>query len=122
MFYPVLEERAAAVAVAQKLVSAIVVLTPAESKRIIAKGVAVLPEVKHALTEGVVVISRGTTNAFVAEELVGVPVSKVDYAAGVIARGELTTTPPETRLKPYILRPGKPVQEFYPDVIKAFTL
>ena len=43
------------------------VLTVAQSKRLIAKGVAQLPEVKHALAEGILAIGRGTTNAYVVE-------------------------------------------------------
>ena len=48
-----------------------VTLTPAESKRLIAMGVAALPEVKRALREGIVIVAVGTTNARVAEELLG---------------------------------------------------
>lgn len=38
---------------------AIFVLTPSESKRLIAKAVAQLPEVKRALAEGEIVIGHG---------------------------------------------------------------
>lgn len=41
------------------------VLTVSESKRLIAKGVAALPEVKRAMEEGMVVVATGTTNAYV---------------------------------------------------------
>jgi hypothetical protein len=90
-------------------VRALVSLTPAESKRLIAKGVAVLPEVRRALEKGIVVIARGTTNAFVAEEVAGVKVEpKCHYAAGVILDGELSANPPGIRMKPIALRRGKP--------------
>ena len=39
------------------------VLTVAESKRLIAKGVAALPEIQNAMQEGMVVVATGTTNA-----------------------------------------------------------
>jgi hypothetical protein len=58
-------------------------LTPAESKRLIAKAVAALPEVKKALRGGVVVICVGTTNGYVAEEL-GLRVDRTRFAAGVV--------------------------------------
>ena len=48
-----------------------VVLTVAESKRLIAKGVAALPEVMQAMEERTVVVATGTTNAYVLEELWG---------------------------------------------------
>ena len=72
-----------------KPVSALVVLTSSESKRLVAKGVAALPEVRQALQEGFVIIGRGTTNAFVAEELTGGKIeNKGHYAAGFIVDGE----------------------------------
>ena len=45
------------------------VITPAAGKRLIAKGVAQHPQVKGALTEATVVVVAGTTNGYVAEEL-----------------------------------------------------
>jgi hypothetical protein len=45
------------------------VLTPAAGKRLIAKAVAALREVRAALESGTVVVVAGTTNGYVAEEL-----------------------------------------------------
>ena len=61
-----------------------VVLTPPMSKRLIAKGVAALPQVKTALNRGRIVITPGTTNAYVAEELLGSPIDRGAFAAGFI--------------------------------------
>jgi len=67
---------------------ACVVLTSAESKRLIAKAVAQMDEVKHALRNGLIVITRGTTSAFVAEEILGKELDKAAFAGGlVIPRG-----------------------------------
>ena len=88
---------------------AIVVLTPAESKRLIAKAVAVLPEVKRALTSGRMIISEGTTNAYVIEELFGITMPRETYACGVIAGGGLSAIPTEERVMPYLLKCGKPL-------------
>lgn len=44
-------------------------LTPASGKRLIAKSISQLPEVKKALQSGTILIIGGTTNAAVAEEL-----------------------------------------------------
>lgn len=92
-----------------EMVSALFPLTSSESKRLIAKGVAALPEVRRALKKGRLVIAGGTTNAFVAEELLGVKLEKALYTAGIITGGKLCTTPPEKRIRPYCLKDGKPV-------------
>jgi len=52
-------------------VRALLVFTPAESKRFIAKAVARLPEVTHALKNSEIVIGYGSTNVRVAEEIMG---------------------------------------------------
>lgn len=101
-------------------VHALVVLTSAESKRLIAKAVAMLPEVQKALKEGTVIVSGGTGNAFVAEELLGIKIAKIRYTAGVICNGELGLTPPETRLKPYVLRKGQPVKILLEEALSEF--
>ncbi len=64
--------------------NASVVLSAAASKRLIARGVAVHPSVQRAMRSGRIVIGRGTTNAFVAEELLGAPIDRGAYAAGFI--------------------------------------
>jgi hypothetical protein len=48
-------------------------LTVNESKRLIAKAVVSLPELKNALKEGNVLLKGGTTVSAIAEELVGIP-------------------------------------------------
>jgi hypothetical protein len=68
---------------------AVVTLSPEESKRVIAKAVAALPEVRHALSHGIIGLARCTTNAFVAEELIGRPLAdRGAYCSGFFtARG-----------------------------------
>jgi hypothetical protein len=61
-----------------------VVLIPPMSKRLIAKGVAALPQVRRALERGRVVVTLGTTNAHVAEELLGKTIDRGAFAAGFI--------------------------------------
>ncbi len=69
------------------------VLTVAESKRLIAKGVAALPEVIQAMEERTVVVATGTTNAYVLEELWGKKIDKRAYRSGI-------TTPKEPERDP----------------------
>jgi hypothetical protein len=58
------------------------ILTVAEGKRLIARGVAALPVVRQALESGTVVVCKGSTNAYVAEELLGRRFAKGSYVLG----------------------------------------
>jgi len=64
------------------------VLTVAQSKRLIAKGVARYQPVRDALASGTVAIAKGGTNAYVVEEILGKPIEKRRYVPGqVLPRG-----------------------------------
>jgi len=104
----------------QDLERAVVVLNPSESKRIIARAVAQLPEVKRALGEGRIIIGNGTTNAYVAEELVGRVVPKWRYAAGVVAGGRLDVTEGGTRLAPIALKRGEAFEGGWVELLGEF--
>ena len=102
-------------------ISALVVLTSSESKRLIAKGVAALPEVRQAMQQGFVIIGRGTTNAFVAEELTGERIEhKSDYVAGFIVDGELSSADFKKLMPVVVLRDGKHVSIPPPDALQEF--
>jgi hypothetical protein len=58
------------------------VFTVAQSKRLIAKAVAQMPEVKRTLSDGILAIGRGTTNAYLVEEILGQSIPKGEYASG----------------------------------------
>lgn len=59
------------------------VLSPWESKRLIARAVANLPAVRKAFKEGIVAVARGTTTGMIAEELSG-KFPRERYVAGCI--------------------------------------
>ncbi len=99
---------------------AVLVLTPSESKRIIARAVARMPLVQSALDTGRIVIGHGTTNAYVAEELLGEATSRWRYAAGVIAGGRLDVTSGESRLPPIALKAGKPFDGGWVELLREF--
>jgi hypothetical protein len=86
-----------------------VVLTVAESKRLIAKGVSRHPAVLRALSEGIVCVAKGSTNAYVVEELTGQHMDKTQYMSGrtlpakVAFGGRLSANVPDL-----ILRKGVP--------------
>lgn len=57
-------------------------LTVAEGKRLIARGVAALPQVQRAMTDGIVIVTRSTTSGYVLEELLGEPVDRRSFVTG----------------------------------------
>ena len=84
------------------------VLTVSESKRLIAKGIANHPEVVHALTEGIVVICKGTTNAYVVEEILGKKIQRTDYVMGcVVPTTREAQSPVTSKLPDVILEHGQ---------------
>jgi len=93
-------------------------LTSAESKRLLAKAVAALPEVQNALKKGTVIIGAGTTNAFVLEEIMGKPVDKARYTAGVIAGGRQCVTAASERLAPAVIVDGVLTEQNWEEAIE----
>ena len=93
-------------------------LTVSESKRLIAKGIAANKDVKDRLQNGIVIITLGTTNTYLAEELAGLsaprgsfvtgrifPSSKEDFARGMKRQSEI------------VLMKGKPADISYADAL-----
>jgi hypothetical protein len=86
---------------------ALFTLTSAESKRLIGKGVAALPEIKHAMKNGYLLVGRGSTNAYILEELLGDKVKKEGYMAGQVIKGILCVLGPDDRIKPVTFHKGE---------------
>jgi hypothetical protein len=88
------------------------VLTVAESKRLIAKGTAQHPLLRAALKKGLVAVVKGTTNAYLAEELLGRPMDKWLYARGrtLPAKARPQRGAPAAELGDLILRDGASVE------------
>ena len=57
-------------------------LTVAEGKRLIAKGIANHPQIKLLLKKGTIVITNGTTNTYIAEELVALSAPRGSFVTG----------------------------------------
>ncbi|TFG92921.1 MAG: hypothetical protein E4H15_02580 [Syntrophobacterales bacterium] len=66
---------------------ALFTLTSAESKRLIAKGIVSMSEVRQAKEEGYLIVGRGSTNAYIVEELLEKSIEKEKYVAGQIIKG-----------------------------------
>ena len=102
-------------------VHGIVVVLPSESKRLIARGVLALPEVKRVLKEGLFIVSRGTTTAYIAEELLGVTLPKSNCTAGIVTDSRLAVTIPQEGLGPWVFRRGVKIEEPAEEALKQFT-
>ena len=61
-----------------------VVLNSTTAKRLIAQGVAAHPIVAGAISRGIIIVTLGTTNGYVASELLGEPIDQGAFAAGLI--------------------------------------
>ena len=90
---------------------ALFVLTPAESKRLIAKAVAAMPEIKRAKEHAQIVIGHGSTNVCVAEEILGRGrltelINRDSYLSGIILKGILCTTPGQEKPPILVLNRG----------------
>lgn len=99
---------------------AVVVLPPEAGKRVIGQAVARLPQVQRAKEGGLIVIGWGTTNAYVAEELLGHAFPKERYVAGFLAE-ELKVLPPEAREPMLVLDHGEPKNLSWSDILARLS-
>lgn len=100
---------------------AAITLTSAESRRLIAKGVVQMPEMRAALETAYVILTGGTTNAFVAQELLGRDVDPGRFTAGTNTHGLLCVTNPADRVPfPIILHKGQVVQKTIREALDDF--
>jgi len=90
------------------------VLTVAESKRLIAKGVVALPEVQEAMKNRTVVVATGTTNAYVLEELWGRKIDKRAYRSGITTprEPERGPTPEPEKIPDKVFIKGKVADQY----------
>ncbi len=95
-----------------------VTLTPHEAKRLVARAVAEHEKVKHALREGIIAISLGTTNAYVVEELLKTRLEKGRYLAGFVDAQGTCVVPPKLRLGDVVIERGRRVKESVSSAVK----
>ena len=86
---------------------ALVVMLPHESKRLLARAILKLPEVKNVLESGWFVVSRGVTPSYIVEELTGETLPKQNCTAGIVTDGRLSVTVEADRLGPWVFKDGK---------------
>jgi len=101
--------------------SGMMVFTPSESKRLIAKAVVAMAPVKAALKSGRVCVAGGTTNAYVLEEILGSPIRKEFYIKGNITDGLLCSTRRSDEwIKPRAFVNGSMVDRDFAELLKEF--
>ncbi len=94
-----------------KKAAALVVLNPSESRRLLAKATAALPEVRRALEHGTIIIGRGVTNAYVTEELLGVRIEpKAGQTVGMVCGGITTGNSGAPPCPHHVIRRGRVVE------------
>ena len=95
----------------QKQVSALVVLNPAESRRLLAKATVALPEFQNAYKNGMIIFARGITNAFICEELFKISVEpKAAQTVGMVCNGITNGNSGPPPCTWHVIRQGKVVE------------
>jgi len=100
---------------------ALITLTPAESKRLIAKGIVTQPEIINAKQGGYLLVGRGSTNAYILEELLGEPVAKERYCAGQVIKGFLCVLGAGERIQPVTFHRGEVLRVDPAEVLDKLT-
>jgi hypothetical protein len=101
----------------QKQIKALVVLNPAESRRLLAKATVALPEVQNAYKNGIIIIARGITNAFISEELFGIKIeTKANQTAGLVYNGIANATVGNPPCPWHVVRKGKVMESAEPNL------
>lgn len=97
---------------------ALITLTTSESKRLIAKGIKSLPSVQNALKNHTIIVAGGTTNAFVAEELLSTQIEdKTGYTVGIVTKGELGISRSSKKTPPYVITEGQAIRVTWKDYL-----
>jgi len=94
-----------------KKIAALVILNPAESRRLLAKATVAMPEVRNAWEKGLIIIARGITNAYVTEEFFKISIEpKAGQTAGLICNGIANNHDGPPVCKWHVIANGKPVE------------
>lgn len=87
----------------------LVTLTPAESKRLIAKGLLATELIQEVLKNGYLCITMGTTSAYLVEEILG-EYDKTRHIAGIVVPKGLAITDGTKRFKDAIFYKGEYIE------------
>lgn len=100
-----------------------IVLTPAESKRLIAKAMIQNTNVKKAMEKAYVILCEGSTNVMIAQELFGMDVACQNFTCGTSGGGLLCISDPEVRSTfPLVAYKGEIIDLPYEKALEDFHL
>ena len=121
MFYDTIPYKAPVPVVRDDRTHALVNILPREGKRLIARGVLALPEVKRVLENGWFVVSRGITPSYILEELTGQDYDTANCTAGIVTEGRMASVLEDDRLGPWVFKNGNLDETPAPVVLDQFT-
>jgi hypothetical protein len=102
---------------------AVFTLTSAESRRLIAKAVVEMEEVKIARERAYIILAGGTTNGFIAQELLKEKIEPNRFTAGTNICGLLCVTNPDDRHPfPIILEKGQVSKKDFKAALEDFSI
>ncbi len=97
-------------------------LTVAEGKRLIAKGLLENDYIQQKLNKGMVIITRGTTNTYIAEEMIGYSGARGSLVTGkIIPQGQEDFTKGIKREDDVVIIDGKVVEMSYADALAKMS-
>lgn len=109
MFYPI-EQPQPTPGVEQA--TALVVLNPAQARRLLAKAAVACPIVQNAYNNGMIIIARGITNAFVSEEFFNITIeNKTNQTAGFVGGGTTNSTNTAPPCTWHVIEKGKVLED-----------
>ena len=121
MYYDTTPYKAPVPVVRDDRTHALVNILPREGKRLIARGVLALPEVKRVLENGWFVVSRGITPSYILEELTGHGYDTSNCTAGIVTKGRMASVLEDDRLGPWVFKNGNLDETPAPVVLDQFT-
>ena len=92
-------------------------ITVAEGKRLIAKGIMAHPLVKQKMKSGMIIITKGTTNTYIAEEMAGLTEERGKFMTGNISNKPIKIE--GDRVPEIIIVDGKQVDMSFKDALAA---
>ncbi len=98
-----------------------IALTPAESKRLIAKGFAQWEPVRTVWETGILAVTTGTTNGYVIEELSGQSFNKRTYVTGRTLPATYNGEKPDYSSADYVLRQGERLEMKATDAVQEMS-
>lgn len=94
-------------------------LTVSEGKRLIAKGILEMPSVKEKLKKGMIIVTKGTTNTYIAEELLDEGIEHGSFVIGHFApEGKTPVNADKKQIQEVILKDGKLLDITYDEALK----